>query len=104
MHAQTCPAYGNYQPPYEECTCGAEQRDKDKRLESDATWKAIADTHARDLKGALARIDELEQALSFYADRKHYWLNGYHEPRISDLGGHARAALGRPEPWDKGQK
>lgn len=23
-HALTCPAYGNYQPPYEECTCGAD--------------------------------------------------------------------------------
>lgn len=21
-HANNCPAYGNYQPPYEECTCG----------------------------------------------------------------------------------
>lgn len=23
-HARSCPAYGNYQPPYEECDCGAE--------------------------------------------------------------------------------
>lgn len=23
-HNRSCPAYGNYQPPYEECTCGAE--------------------------------------------------------------------------------
>lgn len=23
-HAKTCPAYGNYQPPYEECDCGYE--------------------------------------------------------------------------------
>lgn len=22
QHALTCPAYGNYQPPYEECDCG----------------------------------------------------------------------------------
>jgi hypothetical protein len=24
QHERTCPAYGNYQPPYEECDCGAE--------------------------------------------------------------------------------
>lgn len=24
QHLVMCPAYGNYQPPYEECTCGAE--------------------------------------------------------------------------------
>jgi hypothetical protein len=24
QHAKTCPAYGNYQPPYEECDCGAD--------------------------------------------------------------------------------
>lgn len=23
-HDRTCPAYGNYQPPYEQCDCGAE--------------------------------------------------------------------------------
>jgi hypothetical protein len=23
-HKRTCRAYGNYQPPYEDCTCGAE--------------------------------------------------------------------------------
>lgn len=23
-HKNSCPAYGNYQPPYEECNCGAE--------------------------------------------------------------------------------
>lgn len=23
--ATSCPAYGNYQPPYHECTCGAEE-------------------------------------------------------------------------------
>lgn len=21
-HKRSCPAYGNYQPPYEECNCG----------------------------------------------------------------------------------
>jgi hypothetical protein len=25
-HKRTCPAYGNYQPPYEECDCGAEEQ------------------------------------------------------------------------------
>jgi hypothetical protein len=25
-HARTCPAYGNYQPPYEECNCGVEEK------------------------------------------------------------------------------
>lgn len=24
QHTLTCPAYGNYQPPYETCDCGAE--------------------------------------------------------------------------------
>lgn len=24
QHTRSCPAYGNYQPPYEECTCGFE--------------------------------------------------------------------------------
>jgi len=24
QHTRNCPAYGNYQPPYEECTCGFE--------------------------------------------------------------------------------
>lgn len=24
QHSRSCPAYGNYQPPYEECDCGAE--------------------------------------------------------------------------------
>lgn len=24
-HKNTCPAYGNYQPPYEECDCGADE-------------------------------------------------------------------------------
>jgi hypothetical protein len=26
QHARTCPAYGNYQPPYEECNCGREAK------------------------------------------------------------------------------
>lgn len=26
-HTPTCPAYGNYQPPYEDCTCGAEPKE-----------------------------------------------------------------------------
>jgi len=25
QHNRACPAYGNYQPPYEECNCGAEE-------------------------------------------------------------------------------
>lgn len=25
-HTLACPAYSNYQPPYEDCTCGAETR------------------------------------------------------------------------------
>lgn len=25
QHARTCPAYGNYQPPYEDCDCGADK-------------------------------------------------------------------------------
>lgn len=24
QHVRTCPAYGNYQPPYEDCDCGAD--------------------------------------------------------------------------------
>ena len=24
MHTRSCPVYGNYQPPYEECDCGDE--------------------------------------------------------------------------------
>jgi hypothetical protein len=27
-HTRSCPAYGNYQPPYEECDCGAEASDR----------------------------------------------------------------------------
>lgn len=27
-HARTCRAYGNYQPPYEDCTCGFEKEGK----------------------------------------------------------------------------
>lgn len=30
-HLPTCPAHGNYQPPYEECTCGYDEQ-KEKRL------------------------------------------------------------------------
>ena len=25
QHTRECPAYGNYQPPYKECTCGFER-------------------------------------------------------------------------------
>lgn len=25
-HDSTCPAYGNYQPPYEDCTCKVENK------------------------------------------------------------------------------
>ena len=31
QHLRTCPAYGNYQPPDEECTCGLEERDSQRR-------------------------------------------------------------------------
>jgi hypothetical protein len=26
LHSRSCPAYSNYQPPYEECNCGAETK------------------------------------------------------------------------------
>lgn len=26
-HAKNCPAHGNYQPPYEECICGVEEKE-----------------------------------------------------------------------------
>jgi hypothetical protein len=25
LHKRSCPAYGNYQPPYEECNCGTDK-------------------------------------------------------------------------------
>lgn len=31
MHKRSCPAYGNYQPPYEECDCGEDEREQRQR-------------------------------------------------------------------------
>lgn len=31
-HDRSCPAYGNYQPPYEGCDCGAEDRYSIERI------------------------------------------------------------------------
>lgn len=58
-HKRSCPTYGNYQPPYEECDCGAEQGTEapatasegsatltDAALEQIAVWKANADGYS----------------------------------------------------------
>lgn len=35
MHARSCRAYGNFQPPYEECSCGFDQPERaDDRLDN----------------------------------------------------------------------
>lgn len=43
QHKNSCPAYGNYQPPYEECNCGADDEDKPKKelINYDRTWRDV---------------------------------------------------------------
>lgn len=48
QHAQTCPAYGNYQPPYEDCDCGAE---------ANGTAESPFDTHECLKKGYTPWVD-----------------------------------------------
>jgi len=53
-------------------------------------------THLGNLGDLRAEIKRLREGLQWYADGKHYWLNGYHEPSIKDLGEHAKVALMHP--------
>ncbi len=41
-------------------------------------------------------LNAVRAALEWYADGKHFFLNAYHEPRITDIGEHAKAALATP--------
>jgi hypothetical protein len=46
-----------------------------------------------DVADVRAEMLRLREALQWYADGNHFFRNAYHEPRITDIGEHAKAAL-----------
>jgi hypothetical protein len=57
MHKLSCPAYGNYQPPYEECICG------DKKMNLIEEVKSVQ--ASRTVKHSKVEPEQVALALAF---------------------------------------
>ena len=69
QHTRSCPAYGNYQPPYEECNCRAEELDTERAKVRKLTQALqVYDTAARLF---IKKVDEgAARSHRTYADLK----------------------------------